>query len=252
VYTYLFLGMLFQAAPRPAAIPLLDGCSESSAVITTLTASTPVRVVSSLAGDTRTCYRVTATVEGGREVSGHVLGQGLPAIGEYERQRARVAAQSAPVPAPVPSPTSAPTAAPAPQPAPRLPVFGDFSGLDVKDKHFALSDIKGKLILICFWSPDHQDSARELILVNRLYSRWHGKGLDAVGVSLDWHKSKVLDSMEDFGVFFPNVLDGYGLTSRYGSNLPRTFVLNERHEIVSASLRGKELETTVDRLMSRQ
>ena len=202
---------------------------------------------SSIAGGAKTCYAVTAVVDG-KPVNGYVLGNALPAVVDFERARQaaeraseRAAEQARQVPAPVAQPEK-----------PRLPVFRDFSARDMKGKPVSLSGLSGKLILVCFWTPRNDDSQRELILVSQLFGQFRRQGLDAVGISLSSNTEMINGSLEDFGVAFPNIPGDYGLAERYGvafETLPRTYVLNEKHEILATGIHGKELERAIQSLV---
>jgi hypothetical protein len=256
VYPYFLFATLLQqsVAPQPAGIPLVEDCSANSRVIAMLDTSAKVEVRFSMAGETQTCYTVTATM-GAQRVDGHITGTSLAAIKEFERQRAE-AAPTLPAPPP-PAPTVAAAGrAPAPaKPMPRLPAFANFSGVDVNRRPLNFASLTGKLILVCFWSPDIRESQRELIAVTGLYSRYHRQGLEAVGISLGLQRSAVLEAMDDFGTTFPVLVDSLGLADHAGvsvDSLPRTFVLNGQHGIIASGLHGRQLETTVQKLMTEQ
>jgi hypothetical protein len=260
VFPYLLFVALFQEPASPARIPLLDDCSGDSRVLATLSLSDVVQVRSSRSGEAQTCYTVSARV-GGQDVAGYVLGDALPAVKEFERLRAAV-----PPPLPPPPPPVAATpigATPVAAAVPILPVkavqhyrkFGNFSATDVRNRSVSLGGLQGKLILVCFWSPNNQESSRELILVSGLYSRLHRQGLDAIGISLDLNRDEILDSISEFSVAFPNIADRYGLAGREGidsSTLPVTFILNQQHEVVASGLHKSNLQSTVLRLMKEQ
>lgn len=247
MHRYIVFGLLLPLASLSAAVPLLEDCSDSSTVVATLTAGNAVRVLSSRAGDSQTCYTVKAVLEDGKEVTGRVLGQSLPAIVEFEKQLAEAAQRSQ-----LPRPVQPAQANPAPA-APALPAFGDFGAIDVKNKRVVLSEMPGKFTLLCFWSPRNEESQRELIVVNRLFGRWRSKGLTAVGISTNLRRADILDSMDDFSVGFPNVPDNYNIAGRHSvSSVPYTFVLNDRKEIVASGLHGQQLEAEVNRLMSQR
>ncbi len=93
MYPYIAFLALLQAPAQPAGVPLTEDCSDSAPVLANLSASAQVEVRSSVAGYAKTCYAVTAVV-GGKPVKGYVLGSGLPAIAEFERERAAVTAAS--------------------------------------------------------------------------------------------------------------------------------------------------------------
>jgi AhpC/TSA family len=280
VFPYLLFVALFQEPASPARIPLLDDCSGDSRVLATLSLSDVVQVRSSRSGEAQTCYTVSARV-GGQDVAGYVLGDALPAVKEFERLRAAVPPPLPPPPPPVAAtPVGATSvgatsvgatsvgatsvgAAPVAAAVPILPVkavqhyrkFGNFSATDVRNRSVSLGGLQGKLILVCFWSPNNQESSRELILVSGLYSRLHRQGLDAVGISLDLNRDEILDSISEFSVAFPNIADRYGLAGREGidsSTLPVTFILNQQHEVVASGLHKSNLQSTVLRLMKEQ
>ena len=228
----------------PPTVPLLEECSAGSRTVATITPGTELQVHWSLAGDSSTCYGVSAVVEG-KDVKGYVIGQVLPEIVAFERQRA---ATPQPRVQPVRNESERP-------PAARYPAFGDFSAIDAKNKRFVLSETKGKITLVCFWSPLVVRSGNELLEVNRVAARWRGKGLAAVGVSLDLEREEVLEALEDLRVNVPVVTDPHGVAARHGisgNQLPYTFVLNERQEIIAAGLHERELESAVERLMSQK
>ena len=246
MYPYFLLAAFLQGVSLAPQVPLLEDCSVAGRVVASLRPTDNVQVRSSRAGESQTCYAVTARIDG-RDTAGYVLGQALPAIVEFESQRKEAAK-------PDPPPATAP--APAPAAASRLRTFRNFSGLDViKNQPFELSSLDGNIILVCFWSPRFPESERELIAVSRLVSQLGGRGLQAVGVSLDIQRLELLDSLDDSGARFPNVPDTNGLADREGVSvqaLPYTFILNRRHEIVASGLHGAALETTVQNLLREQ
>jgi peroxiredoxin len=239
VYPYLIFALLFQTSSAPVA--LLGNCAEPEHVLGTLEAGQLVRVRSAMAGAPVTCYAVTTTLDG-KSIEGYILGDKLPAIVDFERQRreAALAAAQARAAAAVPS-----AAAPAPQERPHRPAFGDFSAVDMKGKAVTLKDVKGKVLVICFWSPASPASIRELLVVSHSFFKLHKQGLDVIAVSLDAGHEHIEDALEG-SMAFPDIPDHYGIAARHGiSNVPRTFILDERHEIVTAGLHGAALEDAI-------
>ncbi len=241
MYPYFLAAAFLQGPSVPSTIPLVEDCSGAGRVVASLRLTDQVQVRSSMAGESQTCYAVTTRVDG-RYVAGYVLGAALPAIVAFESKRAEA---TKPNPEPAPAPVQAT--------APVLRTFRNFSGLDVvKNRPFELNSLKGKVILVCFWSPRFPESERELIAISRLVSQFSGQGLQAVGVSLDLQRLELLDSLDDSSAKFPNVPDTTGLADRESVSveaLPYTFILNQQHEIVASGLHGANLETTVRNLL---
>jgi peroxiredoxin len=243
VYPYVLFVAFFQA-PAAHSVPLLENCSEPQHVLAILRPGDNVRVRASVAGEAQTCYGVSAVIDG-RPVKGYILDKTFPAVADFERQRSA----ASPVGDAPPTPQAA---APVIQPPrPRLPVFADFSATDLKGKPVSLSGLKGRVILVCFWAPQNGPSTRELIQDYRLYDQFRRQGLDAVAISLSSNREDMNDVLEE-GIALRTIANDYELGARYGVSyeaLPKTYILNDRHEILAAGLHGKELESTVRRLM---
>jgi AhpC/TSA family protein len=225
-------------------------------VLADLAASAQVEVRSSVAGYTKTCYAVTAMV-GGKPVKGYVLGSGLPAIADFERERAAVAAASIIEVAPAPS--AAPAAAPAPKaPAvekPHYPPFANFSAVDSKGRAVSVRGMKGKINLVCFWSVNKAEASRELLLVRQLYGQYRKQGLDAMAVNFSGDSPQLRDTLDDFNLGFRSVVNGFDIAGKYGIDyqaLPRTYVLSENFEVISSGLHGKALEELVKKLVTAE
>jgi hypothetical protein len=253
VYPYVAFLALFQAPPT--GIPLAEDCSDLAPVVATLSPSAPAEVRSSVAGYAKTCYAVTVVVNG-KPVRGYVLGDGLDAVAEFERQRAAVAASIADVaPAPAEAAAVAPVAkAPAVE-KPHYPPFRDFSGIDMKGKAVSAHSLKGKVNLVVFWSPTNKASYADILAVVRLYGQFKGQGVDAVSVSLSGNTPALRDTVDDIHPGFRTVPNGLEIAARYNidyDNLPRTYVLNENSEVIASGLHGKAIEDLVTKLVAAQ
>ena len=255
MYPYIALLALFQAPAPQAGISLVEDCSEFAPVLATLSKSSPAEVRSSVAGYAKTCYAVTAKVNG-KQVQGYVQGDGLEAIAEFERQRAAVAASIVDIaPAPVAAPAVAPEAkAPAVE-KPHYPPFRDFSGLDMKGKAVSAHSLKGKVNLVVFWSPTNKPSFADLLVVARLYGQFKQQGVDALSVNLSGDTPGLRDLLDDLHSGFRTIPNGADIAASYGinfDNLPRIYVLNENTEVIASGLRGKALEDLVKKLVAEK
>jgi peroxiredoxin len=201
-----------------------------------------------MAGNEKTCYSITAVVDG-KSVNGYVEGNDLAAVAEFERQRALAARAIASV--------APPAAETRPVPAsvaetPHYPPFRDFSGRDMKGQPVSAHSLKGKVNLVCFWSPSNAASSRELLLVNRLYAQFKTKGVEVVAVTLSGDRGQLQDTLEDYHLGFRNVPNGYDIAARYNisyETLPVTYVLNENFEVVASGLHARALEDLVKKLI---
>ena len=231
------------------AVALLESCDDPQRVVAQIAPSDRVQVHSALAGAGQTCYSVTLLASG-TPVHGYVLGDGLAAIAAFERQRSA----STPLD-PAPPAPARPPGQEQPKPAPAAPrYFEDLDVPDVYDRPLHLAAMKGKYILVHFWSTRGKASHADLSLVQNLLNTYGRSGLAVVGISLDHDRAKVTEFLEDSGYTWPVYLDRRGVARRYGvspESLPDSILLNGRREIIGSNLRGQELRNSVASLFGR-
>jgi AhpC/TSA family len=253
VYPYVaFLALLQAPVPR-AGVPLIDDCSDYATVLATLAPSAPVEVRSAVAGNAKTCYAVTAQVEG-KPVRGYVQGNDLIAVADFERQRAAVAASMVTAAPAETAPTAAAAVAPKVE-KPHYPPFANFSALDMKGKAVSVRGMKGKVNLVCFWAAGNKSSIQELVAVSHLYGQFLKQGVDVLAVNLSGDSPQFRDTVDDFHSGFRIIPNGRDIAARYNidyEDLPRTYVLNENFEVVASGLHGKALEDLVKKMVAER
>lgn len=111
---------------------------------------------------------------------------------------------------------------------------------------------QNKLVLIDFWASWCGPCIRELPNVVRAYERFHDKGLEIVGVSLDKDKASWLAAIEQTGQKWPQMSDLKGWECAgaqiYGiQSIPANVLIDDHGKIVARDLRGdallKEIES---------
>jgi thiol-disulfide isomerase/thioredoxin len=135
------------------------------------------------------------------------------------------------------------------------------SGKTLDGKSFDISQYKGKVVVVDFWATWCGPCRAELPNLKNVYEKYHSKGLEVVGVSLDENKEdlikflaenhlpwKILVSTEAHHSGFDNpIADNYGI-----SGIPTVFLMNREGKVVSLSARGEQLATLVDGLINGQ
>jgi peroxiredoxin len=130
----------------------------------------------------------------------------------------------------------------------------DLSIPDRDGKEISLSSLKGKVILVFFWASGNQNSVESLRRIRPVYQRYHDRGFEVYGISLDNNKIQWMQSV-DFNEFnwinvcelsYPNSRAQlfYNVTS-----LPANFLINREGDILAKNLYGKTLETWLDNLI---
>jgi peroxiredoxin len=223
---------------------LYSGCSEGEAVIAQLGPEVRVQVHSAMAGESKPCYYVAAAKDG-KPVRGYLLGTTHPAVVEFERLR-RSGHDLDRTPPPAPAGAQATMQA---QAAPGAGgYFENISGVDTAGRSFNLAEMRGKVVLVTFWAPGIKASRSELDRVRVLYEDLHGKGLNAISVSIDPNRERVAAALDDSGVDWPVYIDYKGLAQRHDvarGNVPKTFVLGPDRQILASGLRVDELKNII-------
>jgi thiol-disulfide isomerase/thioredoxin len=105
---------------------------------------------------------------------------------------------------------------------------------------------QNKLVLIDFWASWCGPCIRELPNVVKAYERFHDKGLEIVGVSLDKDKASWLAAIEQTGQKWPQMSDLKGWDCAgaqiYGiQSIPANVLIDDHGKIVARDLRGDAL-----------
>jgi peroxiredoxin len=136
------------------------------------------------------------------------------------------------------------------QPAP------DFSQAQADGTPFSLSSLKGKLVLIDFWASWCGPCRRENPNVVAVYNKYHDKGFEILGVSLDDNRDAWLKAIEDDGLVWNHVSDlkGWGnvVAEQYGvKSIPHTVLVGTDGVIIAKNLRGEALEAKIAEVLGQ-
>ena len=133
--------------------------------------------------------------------------------------------------------------------------FPDFNEKDVNGKPLAIADFKGKVVLIDFWATWCPPCRGEIPNVVATYQKYHGKGFEVIGVSLDQDRQKLLDYTRQQNMTWQQYFDGQGwgnkLAAKYGiESIPATYLLDGNGKIIGQDLRGEALEAAVAKALA--
>ena len=133
-------------------------------------------------------------------------------------------------------------------------VAPDFKGVTLNGDTLSLHGIKARVKLLDFWASWCEPCRRETPNVRKIYQKYHDKGLEIIGVSLDDKKQEWAKAMKNDKVTWPNVSDLKGKNSEIAARyfirgIPHTILLDEDNRIVAKNLRGKALEKKIAELL---
>ncbi len=130
----------------------------------------------------------------------------------------------------------------------------EFSGPTPTGDLLALSQATGKVTIIDFWAAWCRPCRAENPNVVNVYNKYHEKGLNIIGVSLDkneedWHKAIADDGLawhhiSNLAYFDDKIAKLYNVEA-----IPATFILDESGVIIAKDLRGPALEEKIAELL---
>jgi len=90
--------------------------------------------------------------------------------------------------------------------------------------------------------------------VKKVYDKYREKGFEIVGISLDRNRSSLDSYIESNSIRWPQYFDGKywqnDIAQQYGvQSIPATFLIDREGKIRYKSLRGKQLEVAVEKLI---
>jgi peroxiredoxin len=130
----------------------------------------------------------------------------------------------------------------------------EFTSLDASGKPFSLSQLRGKYVLVDFWAAWCGPCRRENPNVVSAYQKYHSKGFEVLGVSLDKSKADWIKAIKDDELTWTHVSDlkywDSAPAKLYGVRaIPSNVLIDPNGLIIARNLRGEELHKKLDELL---
>lgn len=129
----------------------------------------------------------------------------------------------------------------------------NFSAPTPTGEKLALNDALGKVTIVDFWAAWCRPCRAENPNVVNVYNKYHDKGLNILGVSLDRKAEDWIKAIQDDGLvwnhvsnvnYFDEIAELYNVRA-----IPATFILDENGVIIARDLRGPALEAKIAEML---
>ncbi|MCE8924711.1 AhpC/TSA family protein [Bacteroides sp. BFG-638] len=123
-------------------------------------------------------------------------------------------------------------------------------------KKLSLYDLRGHIVLLDFWASWCGPCLAEVPNLKAIYEKYHGKGLEILGVSLDEKEAAWKGAIERKGLTWQHVssLKGWKcpVAQRFKvTGIPRMYIIDAQGKIIAQDLRGEKLAEKMDELFTK-
>jgi|GEM_PF-2052508 len=117
-----------------------------------------------------------------------------------------------------------------------------------------LSKLRGKVVLVDFWATWCGPCMHEVPNVVSAYKKYHAKGFEVVGISLDKSKDTMIKVTHEKEMTWPQYFDGNGwgnkISTSFGiHSIPSMWLVNKRGILVSTDARSN-LDASIAKLLA--
>ena len=130
--------------------------------------------------------------------------------------------------------------------------YSDFQITTLDGRELRLSDLRGSIVMVDFWSSWCPPCRAEASVLAEAYERWSELGVEFVGVSIWDNEEDVADFIKRNNIAYPNGIDGDGsIAVEFGvKGIPEKFFVNPQGEIVR-KVNGPNTSQSLDAVLTQ-
>ncbi|HOP57782.1 MAG TPA: TlpA disulfide reductase family protein [Bacteroidales bacterium] len=127
--------------------------------------------------------------------------------------------------------------------------------VDINGKRIKLSSLRGKYVLLTFWSADSQECIEENLQLKRLYNTYKNRGFEIYQINLDtdeqkWKNAVSFDELPWISTREDDPSDPYNARLYNIKTLPSNFLYDREGNVIGTNLHGKNLDLKLDQLFN--
>ena len=130
--------------------------------------------------------------------------------------------------------------------------YSDFQITTLDGRELRLSDLRGSIVMVDFWSSWCPPCRAEASVLGEAYERWSELGVEFVGVSIWDNEEDVADFIKRHNITYPNGIDEDGsIAVEFGvKGIPEKFFVNPQGEIVR-KINGPNTSQSLDAVLTQ-
>lgn len=127
---------------------------------------------------------------------------------------------------------------------------------DLNGKRITLSSLKGKYVLLAFWSSESRDCIVENLQLKEFYRQYHSKGFEIYQIDLDKEESAWRAAVRFDALPWINTREDDPYNPKFArlfnvKAVPANYLFDPKGEIVAIDLHGKNLQIKLNQLFSK-
>ena len=126
---------------------------------------------------------------------------------------------------------------------------------DINGKRIALSSLRGKIVLLAFWSAASKECVAENLQLKEFYRYYNKKGFEIYQINLDPNESDWKAAVHYDELPWISTREDDPLYPRYArllnvKNLPANYLFNRNGDLIASNLHGKSLQIKLNQLFN--
>lgn len=118
-----------------------------------------------------------------------------------------------------------------------------------------MAELRGKVVLLDFWATWCPPCVAEAPKLVETYKKFHERGLEIIGISLDQNREALEKFTKDNGMTWPQFFDGKGWDNEFAQrfkiqSVPTMWLFGRDGRLKDASARGERLDSLIENALA--